>query len=226
MKEKLLLLHGALGSKKQFNSLIKELEISFDVYTMNFEGHGGVESFNDFSIGLFTKNVIKYLEELGIDNINIFGYSMGGYVALQTALNIPKKINKIITLGTKFNWDIESAQREVKMLDPIKIEEKVPRFAKKLQQEHHPEDWKKVMKKTAVMIINMAKGNTLNDSDFKKIDQPVIIGIGDLDSMVSYEESKYIYKILPNAKLVRLEGVEHPIEKIDLEQLANFILSN
>jgi len=227
MKEKLLLLHGALGSKNQFNSLKEKLEELFDLYTLNFEGHGGSKSLNEFStIGLFTENVINYLQKKSINEVSIFGYSMGGYVALNTSLKIPEKINKIITLGTKFKWDMESAEREVKMLDPIKIEEKFPYFAEKLKKEHYPLDWKVVMENTAKMMIRMAKGDKLKDSDFKRIAQSVVIGIGDLDNMVSYEESEYVSMLLPNSKLVKLEGVKHPIDKIGVDELINYIKSN
>lgn len=226
MKEKLLLLHGALGSQNQFHALKESLKESFEVHTMNFEGHGGSESTNEFSMNLFSKNVMDYLQSNSIDKVSIFGYSMGGYVALTTALKIPEKITKIITLGTKFNWDIASAEREVKMLNPAKIEEKVPHFAEQLKQEHAPQDWKVVMKKTATMMLNMAKGAKLMDVDFKQIKQEVVIGIGSLDNMVSYEESEYVAGLLPHSKLVKLEGVKHPIGKIGVEDLVNYIKSN
>ena len=82
------------------------------------------------------------------------------------------------------------------------------------------------MEKTARMMINMAKGAKLNDTDFKKINHSVVIGIGSLDNMVSYEESKYVARLLSNSKLVKLEGVKHPIDKIEVEDLVNYISSN
>jgi len=226
MKEKLLLLHGALGSKNQFNSIKEKLGKYFDTYFLNFEGHGGEATSKKFSIELFTENVIDFLETRSIESINIFGYSMGGYVALNTALKIPQKIKKITTLGTKFKWDIESSEKEVKMLDPMKIEQKIPHYAEKLRQEHQPQDWKLVMDKTATMMIAMGKGAKLTNEDFKEIVQPVIIGIGNLDTMVSYEESELVSKLLPNSKLIKLEGVEHPVDKIPSDKLIEFIISN
>ena len=225
MKQNLLLLHGALGSKKQFSTLKERLNESFEVYAINFEGHGGTTSQNEFSIQLFTKNVLDYLQSNSIDATTIFGYSMGGYVALATALKNPEKVKKIVTLGTKFQWDLESAAKETKMLNPIKIEEKVPAFAEKLKLEHHPQDWKEVMHKTAQMMIHMAEGAKLSDSDFKKINQSVVIGIGSLDHMVSYEESKYVSELIPNSELIHLEGVKHPIDTIGTDELIQYIRS-
>jgi len=226
MKEKLLLLHGALGSKKQFKGLTEKLSDFYEVQALNFEGHGGQESSNDFSIALFTNNVIDFLEQSELQEVIVFGYSMGGYVALNAALKIPSKIKKIITLGTKFDWNITSAQKEVRMLNPDKVEEKVPHFAEKLRQEHHPSDWKIIMKKTAKMMINMGEGAKFRDTDFKQIQQQVIIGIGSLDTMVSYSESEYVSGLLPNSKLVTLEGVKHPIEQASIDALIHYIQSN
>ena len=226
MKETLILLHGALGSKNQFSALRTELETYFDVHSFNFEGHGGDESANAFSIQLFTENLIDYVQANSIKKANIFGYSMGGYVALNAALKIPEKIEKVLTLGTKFKWDMVSAEKEVKMLNPIKIEEKIPQYAEKLRQEHTPQDWKQVMNKTADMMTNMAKGARLTDDDLKKINHHVTIGIGSLDNMVSYEESEHASSLLPNSKLIKLDDVKHPIDQIETNQLVDYIRFN
>ena len=223
MKEKLLLLHGALGSKKQFNAIKDALNEQFDVHHLNFEGHGGVQSDKEFSIQLFTENVIKFLEENSIEKINVFGYSMGGYVALNTALKAPGNISKIVTLGTKFNWDIESANKELRMLNPDKIEEKVPQFANKLKEEHHPLDWKEVVSKTANMMLGLANGNKLKEEDLKKINHNVVIGIGTLDKMVSLEESENASNLLPNGSLNQLKDFQHPIDKVDPSDLVLYV---
>ena len=118
------------------------------------------------------------------------------------------------------------AQALVKMLNPQIIEEKVPHFAEKLRQEHHPQDWEEVMNKTANMMLNMAKGAKLTNDDFKKIHQPVVIGIGSLDTMVSYSESEHVSNLLPNSTLIQLEGVKHPIEKVDIDVLVDYIRAN
>ena len=112
------------------------------------------------------------------------------------------------------------------MLDPNIIEIKVAHFAKKLKEEHHPNDWKELMLKTGRMMISMGKGAKLKDEDLMSINQPVIIGIGSLDHMVSFEESEYASNLIPNSKIIKLDGVKHPIEKNEVIDLGNFIISN
>lgn len=222
-KENLLLLHGALGTKAQFESLKEILSNDFEVFDLNFEGHGDRHSARDFSIDLFVENVIDFLKEENILRTHIFGYSMGGYVALKLALKNPEAISKIITLGTKFNWTPEVAAQEVKMLNPEKIEEKVPAFAKRLDDLHAGNDWKAVMSKTAKMMLDLGNGARMTDEDLSRIDHKVLIGIGGLDNMVTLEESTDASALLPKGELKVLEGFKHPIEKIDVNQLASVI---
>jgi esterase/lipase len=127
--KQLLVLHGALGAQQQFEELKTLLESQFTVHTLNFEGHGGRTSNAPFSMDLFVENVRDYLQENNLSSCSVFGYSMGGYVALKFAAKFPGTVNEIVTLGTKFGWSPEIALKETAMLNPEKIEEKVPKFA-------------------------------------------------------------------------------------------------
>ena len=225
MKEPIILLHGALGSKKQLLPLKEILTDHFEVHALNFEGHGGESTDKEFSIELFSENLLGFIEERQLKSVIIFGHSMGGYVALKAALKAPDKIKKIITLGTKFDWTLETAIKEVRQLDPGLIKEKVPHFAEKLRQEHHPAKWEEIMQKTAGLMLGLAKGAKLTDQELQSIQTEVSIGIGSLDKMVSYEESAQVVGLLPNAKLAPLEGVKHPIEQVDPALLKSFILN-
>ena len=225
MKPIILLLHGALGSKDQFGNLKKYLSQSYEVVDFNFSGHGG-KPFNldTFSINGFTSEILMFLEENKISEISIFGYSMGGYVALDLALKSPEKVEKIFTLGTKFQWSPEIASKEVKMLDPEIIEAKVPKFAFALQKRHAPNDWKKVLNKTVQMMTELGNGKAIPLNEFSKIEKQVIIGLGELDNMVSKEESLKVSKLLPNGVLELFDGFKHPIEQTDPQTLAKRIL--
>lgn len=219
-KQNLLLLHGAIGSSNQLRPLAQRLDENFQVHTLNFSGHGGVEMPNEFSIELFSQDVITWIEKQNIPAIAIFGYSMGGYVALYLAKHHPEKIGKIFTLGTKFNWTPEIAQQEVKMLNAQKITEKIPAFAETLAKRHAPHDWKTVLEKTACMMLNMGNKNPLTEEDLKVIEHKVLLSVGDCDNMVSLEETARVKRALQNACLLVLPNTAHPIEHVNLDVLA------
>ncbi len=224
MNKKLLLLHGALGTKSQFKKLKEKLSTHFDVYDLDFEGHSKEESGEDFTMNLFVKNVVDFLAENEIPKTNIFGYSMGGYVGLNLARTSPELVEKIITLGTKFDWTVETAAKEIKMLNPEKIEEKVPAFASKLAALYGENNWKAVVRKTAKMMEGLGAGKSLKADELKEINHSVLIGIGSEDRMVGVEESKESANILPKGSLKIIEGFQHPIEKVDTDELASIIV--
>ncbi len=224
MKPSLLLLHGALGSKQQFGPLEALLSPHFTVHSIDFAGHGGLPvPQGGFSIACFAEDVLAWMEQSKTTRIDIFGYSMGGYVALYLAKHHPEKIGRVFTLATKFTWSESIAEKEVKMLNPGKIEEKVPAFAAALAARHAPQDWKGIMNEAAGMMLSMGKENPLKENDFISITHKAIIAVGDNDGMVTRDETVRISTLLRNAELLILDDTEHPIEKADHEQLASEI---
>lgn len=215
----LLLLHGAIGAKDQLAELASGLNKHFIIHTLNFSGHGGESMPETFSIKTFADDVLKYLEENKISKASIFGYSMGGYVALYLAKHHPGKIEKVFTLGTKFHWSPEIAAKETKMLDAGKIGEKIPAFASTLSKRHAPADWKTVLNKTAEMMTALGNKNVLTLPDYESIEHNVMIGIGDKDTMVTLEETIDVYRKLKNASLIVMPDTQHPIEKADVNRL-------
>ena len=226
MKIPLLLLHGAIGSKQQFRELEESLKGKTEVYTIDFPGHG-LKPFppEPFSIELFTNSVIDWMNRNKLDRINIFGYSMGGFVGIYMASHFPERVNKVFTLATKFNWSKEIAAREVKLLDPLVIEQKLPEFARELERRHAPRDWRELLKRTADMLTGMGRKNPLTDEDLREMEQEVLIGMGDRDNMVIIEESVYSYRLLRNGRLLIMPGIPHPFEKVPLPRLLSEITS-
>lgn len=219
----LILLHGAIGSSEQLQSLKEKLSPDFHVHSLNFPGHGDEVMMEIFSIEQFAGHLKKYLLKNKIEKASLFGYSMGGYVALYLAKQHPEMIDKIITLATKFHWDEAIADKEVKMLQPHVIEQKLPGFATTLSERHHPNNWKEVLHKTAAMLMEMGKDNPLKLEDYKNIHTPSLIMLGDRDKMVFLEETVAVYKQLPNSQLAVLPGTPHPIEGVNKEALFFFI---
>lgn len=219
--QKILLLHGAIGDSEQLKPLDKLLAVDHIVYRLNFNGHGGTPFLGDpFSIEGFAQEVIDFLSIHHISSINIFGFSMGGYVAMYLAKHHPNKVNKLITLATKFYWDDAIAAKESTLLDPQKIEEKIPAFAAQLKKRHDPQDWKIVLHKTAEMLLKMGNNNTIKMQEYQSIKHPVLVMLGDRDKMVSFEETLKIYQQLANAQLSILPGTQHPIESVNIPRLA------
>src|SRR5689334_13100853 len=111
----ILILHGALGSASQLEPVKSMMESNgMRVHLLSFSGHGGISFQKNFGIEQFADDTLHYIKSYQLKQVNIFGYSMGGYVALWLAKQYPDVVGKIVTLGTKFDWSVESAAKEVK----------------------------------------------------------------------------------------------------------------
>jgi len=221
--QNIILLHGAIGATDQLEPLKQELSASgYVMYSFSFSGHGQTPFQNQFSISQFAEELELFIKKNNLIQPNVFGYSMGGYAALYLASQKHNLLGKIITLGTKFEWSPEIAQREIKMLDTKTIIEKVPKFAAILQN-RHGNNWQLLLQKTSEMMIDLGNNNLLNQKTFSQIDNPVFIGLADNDSMVSAAETDYAGLLIKGATRFSLQNSKHPIEAINTNQLVNMI---
>lgn len=220
----LLLLHGALGYGKQFDALYSLLEKDFKVYAPDFIGHGGREVPQHLSVHDFALEIKNYIDNAIDGEVDIFGHSMGGYVALYMAANQMAPIGKVMTLGTKQLWNPDIAANEAAMLNTEKIKEKVPAFAKTLEG-IHGSNWEVLCQKIADMLVDMGNTPPLTDDSYKSITVPVQISIGDRDRMVSLEESIDAFRKIKSARLLVMPDTRHPYDQVDVNRLAYKITS-
>ncbi|TDH25113.1 alpha/beta fold hydrolase [Segetibacter sp. 3557_3] len=224
----LILLHGATGSSRQFDPLHSRFSAGYNLHPLNFNGHGGSTVQDEFTIPRFAAEVGEYIKqhcihETTVMPVNVFGYSMGGYVAMYLARHSPQLVNKVVTLGTRFSWNTEVAEREIAMLNPEKIEAKVPAFAGKLAQDHGVDNWKRVLTHTAAMLGEMGEKNPLQPEDYALIKCPCLLMVGDRDKLVPVSETEQVYKQLGNAELAVLPSTGHALEQVNPELLSMMV---
>lgn len=221
----LLLLHGALGCAEQFGEFVKKLEKDFVVTLVDFPGHGANGQYiDDMSLDSLTHFLIRFVAETFVSPPFVFGYSMGGYVALNACLKKPGLFSGVFTLATKFDWTIESAEKEVKMLNPEMIKTKVPLFAKDLEKRHTAVDWTIVCKNTASMMLKLGKSDSIHVDYMSGIDVPVRFAVGDRDKMVTIAETENYYIRTPKGSMLVLPETYHPFEKVNLTKLAHELI--
>ncbi len=218
MKTPILLLHGALGSQETLDGLKKSLERDHSVYSFTFKGHGNTAKEDHLQFSGFVDQINEFVINHGFHEVIIFGFSMGGYAGLLFAHSFPEKVKSIITLGTKFEWSPEIAQRETSMLNPESISVKVPRFAEYLSK-IHGDKWAELCQSTSELLINLGKAPLLTPIKLSSIECPVYILLGEKDHMVSKSESEETAKALKKGTFTLLPEQPHPIEKVNTEKL-------
>lgn len=222
-QKNLILLHGALGSSKSFDALFPLLSDDFNLIVPDLKGHGGrANPSTSFRMNDLVEDFENLLQNEHMQATAVFGYSMGGYVALSLALRKPEFFTKIMTLGTKLDWKPEQATIETKMLNPDKIQQKVPKFAHHLEA-LHGDKWMNLCRQTADMMLDLGTNPILMTQNISGINFPVRLGLGDQDHMVSLEETATFYRALTVGELQVFPNCPHPIERIDVKMIANAI---
>ena len=227
LPEDLVLLHGALGARGQLDAIAEAMEPHVRVHQLDFEGHGS-EPPRDRMLRVehLAESLREFLDARGISRAGFFGYSMGGYVALYLALHEPNRVNRVATLGTKFRWNRETAEREAARLDPTIIRAKVPRFAETLAVRHgRAGGWEGVLARTAEFLRLLGEAPLLTDVTLARVQQPVRIIVGDRDNTVSVDESSAVARTLRSGSLTILDETPHPIEQVDLNKLVRVLRS-
>lgn len=100
----LVLLHGGLFDiEQQFGALIPDLALGRQVIAVDFQGHGRTNDIDrPFSAAAFAGDVLGVLDRLGVRRADILGFSVGGAVALDLAIDHPGRVRKIIVSSTSF----------------------------------------------------------------------------------------------------------------------------
>jgi esterase len=222
----ILLLHGALGDGEQLAPLVTRLTTRAEVIAPTLEGHGvGAPGEHAYRIERFGDGTLAALDRAGRSvPIHVFGYSLGGYVALWLARHAPSRIASVFTLGTKLAWSPAVAEHETRQLDAAQIRARVPKFAAVLGRRHGAQRWEQVLDRTAEMMRHIGEQPTLGDEDFAAITCPVRMAVGDRDATVPVEEAARVARTLPAGELEVLPRTPHPIERVAWDRLALSVL--
>ncbi|MFO0923559.1 MAG: alpha/beta hydrolase [Pirellulales bacterium] len=102
-----VLLHGAfMAISGDWEELVRDLSKSRKVIAVEMQGHGRTADIErDLTFENLSDDVAKLLDYLEIANADLIGYSLGGGVAIQTAIRHPTKVRKVVCLSAPIRRD-------------------------------------------------------------------------------------------------------------------------
>lgn len=104
--EPLLLLHGGFSSIDSFYKQVPSLANHYRVIAVDSRGHGrSTDTAESLSYESMSADAAGLLEQLEIHNIRVVGWSDGGVVGLDLAMNNPGLVSKLVTFGSNFHYD-------------------------------------------------------------------------------------------------------------------------
>lgn len=93
---KLVILHGLYGSSDNWVSIARQLEKDFHVFALDQRNHGHSPHTSSHTYEDMVADLLQFVEEQHLDEINLLGHSMGGKTAMRFALQYPNLIKKLI----------------------------------------------------------------------------------------------------------------------------------
>jgi pimeloyl-ACP methyl ester carboxylesterase len=101
-EKKVLLIHGNMTSSKHWDLVLDNMSEEYKLYALDLRGFG-LSSYNKLitSIKDFSDDVKLFVDEIGLKDFAIIGWSTGGAVAMQFAADYPGYCNKLILLASE-----------------------------------------------------------------------------------------------------------------------------
>jgi pimeloyl-ACP methyl ester carboxylesterase len=104
--EPLILLHGGIGAGEMFGAIMPELSAGRRVITVDLQGHGGTADIDrPLRADLMADDIAALIEHPGPGPADVMGYSLGGMVALRTAIQHPARVRRLVLLSIAFRRD-------------------------------------------------------------------------------------------------------------------------
>lgn len=194
--EPLLLLHGGLGQIEMFGPVLGILTQNRQVIAVDLHGHGRT-ALGDREISLIDMgdDMATILKQLGHDQVDVLGYSLGGGVAFRLAVQHPALVRRLALVSAGFAQDgfypemlPMQAQVGAGMAEAMK---NTPMYKSYVAVAPHPEDFPKLLDR---MGAYMRKPYDWSE-DVKKLTMPVILIYGDSD-MFRPEHIVKFYQLL------------------------------
>lgn len=200
----LILLHGAFYTiDLNWSQLIPELSKTRKVIAIEMQGHGhSPYSDRKMSIAALASDVEKVMDYLKIDSADVAGYSMGGSVAYQFAVQNPARLRKLVIISSTYKSDgwlpeVNNAFKNFKpeFFDNTPLQTAYDAVAPDKTK------WRKFLEQ---MFAFAQEPFNVGDSNIAKITAPVMIISGDNDGLDKIELMK-TYKLLGGSVAADME---------------------
>jgi pimeloyl-ACP methyl ester carboxylesterase len=102
----LVLLHGGVGAIEMFAGNLPALAAGRQVVGVDLQAHGRTADIDrPLSYEAMADDIAALIEHLGLSQADVMGYSLGGGVALQTAIRHGERVRKLVVVSTPFKRD-------------------------------------------------------------------------------------------------------------------------
>jgi len=180
----LVLLHGGFGSVEMFGPNVDLLAAGRRVIGVDLQSHGrSPVADRPMRFETMAEDIAALMKELKLERASIMGFSLGGAVALRTAIQHPELVERLVLVSTVFKrsgWHPEMTAGMDAMgpevAEPLKHS---PMYEAYVQIAPRKEDW-------PVLVTQLTTALKIDydwSAEVARLRMPVMIVVGDADGL-------------------------------------------
>jgi pimeloyl-ACP methyl ester carboxylesterase len=219
----LVLLHGGISAGAMFEAIMPQLSANRRVITVDLQGHGGTADVDrPLRPETMADDIAALIAHLGLDQADVMGYSLGGVVALRTAIQHPRVVRRLVLVSVGFSRD-GSHPEVIGAMDQFS-----PELADALAQSPVYETYSRLAPRVEDWPVLIAKTSELLKYDYDwraeadQLETPTMLVFADADSVrpahiVEFygllggglRDANWDGSLRPTARLAILPGTTH-----------------
>lgn len=198
--EPLFMLHGGLGSSSMFHPYLAEYTKTRKVILVDLQGHGHTPlGERPFALTSMGDDMAALATKLGFDQVDVFGYSFGGGVAMRFAMQHPTRVKRLVLLSAGFASDaFYPAMREQQKMVSAEMAPMMKDTPMHTTYMAEAPDVKEFPRLLQVMG-DLMRSEYSYAADVPRLTMPVLLIFGDAD-MYRPEHVVEFYKLLGGGK--------------------------
>jgi pimeloyl-ACP methyl ester carboxylesterase len=214
----LMLIHGGLFSRSQWDPVVPELADGFRVITPDTRGHGrSTNPAGELSYARIADDVAALIAALGLQHPVVGGWSDGGQVTLELGARHPGAAGALIVGAAYPDFEaggLREAHRallgadETGVPDLAHLEAQLGEFAEEIKAQHPggAGRWETLVRQTAPMWLDY---EGLGPEQLRAVRTPALVLAGDRDELVPLDLSIALYRALRGAELAICPSLSH-----------------
>ena len=211
--EPVLLMHGGTAFIESFYNQIPDLAREFRVIAPDSRGHGrSTDTDAPLSYGQMAADMLELVKKLKLDSVDIVGWSDGGIIGLDLAMNHPTLVKKLVMIGSNYRTDglAPDAMAKMKVMkpdDPFMDDSRF--FYGRISPT--PDNWPVFFNKVRAMWLTQPNYSA---ADLGKVRAKTLVILGEHDD-ITLRHGQEMARLIPGARLVIIPGAGHlvPLEK-------------
>ena len=222
----MLLLHGLLGSSRNWQTIGRDLSDSFHVCALDFRNHGESPWRDEHTYDLMVDDVITWMDHQGVDQPVLLGHSMGGKVAMRLACRHPDRLRSLIAVDIAPRAYPSTHLLEFEAMNTLRLDRVDSRTEAEEQMKALIPDW--ALRK--FLLTNLERGadgrfswkvnvsaleegmSTLEDEPLESTDcydGPTLFLLGGRSGYFRVEDEAIARRYFPAAVILRIAGAGH-----------------